>query len=209
MRPAEQPNPRPPTRPGHDAAAPVVLHSTWTGLVASVFTPGLLIAIGMAALTTNGARPVPVALVAIGVLLGATAALRLPRSTRLDEAGITQVCLLARRQLTWAQVTAIARTPPRAAERLRRARDARQFAPEGPGPDPHDPAADISTARSGGLIAITSRRRRWLLADQIESQREYDAIAALLRHVTDAPALRASRPAPGVPPTDLYRRRRG
>lgn len=170
----------------------LIIHSSLRGWVAAGSSPVLVLALGGAATATAGRGPVPTALLLLGVVLSGVVVFDLPRHTRFTPDGVTRVCLLRRHELPWSRLVAIDRTRPNTLTSARnlteRDHTARQV--------------------SGGLIARSAGRRRWLLTDNLESRAEHDALAALLeRHEIPVP-LRAPRPHAQAPPTDLYRRRR-
>lgn len=170
----------------------LIIHSSLRGWVNAAISPVLLLVLGGVAMVSTGTRAVPTGLVVLGLALGAVVVLDLPRHTRFTPEAVTRVCLLRRHDLAWDRLVAIDRTRPNTLTSARnlteRDRTARQV--------------------SGGLIARSAGRRRWLLTDTLESRAEHDALAALLeRHDIPVP-LRAARPHADAPPTDLYRRRR-
>lgn len=183
--------------PRSDAAPPpaqqgeVVLHSTLLGSATAVVSPTLLIGLGLLSATTAGLRAIPVALLALGVAIGAASLLTFPRRAVISSTGVTRVCWARRHHLPWQDVAAVARVP-----RRRRARDG------------HHPqvAGEPERSVNGGLLALGHGRRSWMLTDQVESRAEYDAVAAMLAEVP-ATRLRAERPHGAATPTDLYRRR--
>jgi hypothetical protein len=183
--PDRRPVPRPET-----PVEPVVVHSSIRGLVAAVVSPAVLIALGGAA-SAGGLRTVPVAMLTLGIVLAVGVAVDFPRRTRFDETGMTRMCALRVQHLAWEDTVAIERAPATSIDRVRNLTDRKD-----------DPMI------SGGLVARGPGKKRWLLTDRVESQAEYDAVAAILRARDGATVLRAVRPPAGAAPTDLYRRRR-
>jgi hypothetical protein len=184
VTPPRDPVPRP--QPPLD---PVSVHSSLRGLATAIITPAVLTVFGAAALQ-GGVRLLPTAVFALGVVLAVGVALDYPRRTHFDLEGMTRVCALRRQRLAWSDTVAIERAPPTTVDRVRDLTDRRE-----------------ERVVSGGLVARGSGRKRWLLTDRVESQLEYDAVAALLKARGGATVLRAPRPHAAAPPTDLYRRR--
>jgi hypothetical protein len=166
----------------------VVIHTSVRGLVAAFTTPTLLVGLGWLGINGIGARPVPLAFVAMGLVLGAVVLYDHPSRVQFDRAGVHRVCPLRRHTLPWDQLHAIERPRPTSIATLRNLRER-----------PDEPIV------SGGLLARGRGRRRWLLSDRLESRDEYDRLRELLLALPTTVRLRAPRPHDGVPPTDLYR----
>lgn len=166
----------------------VVVHSSLRGLAAAAVAPAALIALGVAALQ-DGFRWLPAIILLAGSGLAVGVLFDFPRRTRFGGDGIARICAVRTHHIPWADALALERAPATTVDRVR---SLKQGSP-GAGP-------------SGGLVARGRGRRRWLLTDRVESEPEYDAIAALVAR--QGTALRAARPRVGTPPTDLYRRRR-
>jgi hypothetical protein len=193
----------------------VVVHSSLPGLAAAVVTPTLLLVFGVLLLSARGPRPLPLVVLAVGLGAAAAVLVSFPRHSRLDAGGITLTRFARRRHLPWTEVRAITRGPGTQAARSRALR-----APPADGdrvlsglpPDTSSPRRRAATGEqlpvSGGLIAVGTGRRRWLLADQIESREQFDALTALARRLDPPVPVHAARPHAEAPPTDLYRRRR-
>lgn len=173
-------------RPGDDHE--VVVHSSLRGLAAAAVAPTALIALGGAALQ-NGFRWLPATILLAGSVLAFGVLLDFPRRTRFAANGIVRICPVRAHHIPWSDAIALERAPATTVDRVRALK---QGSPDA-GP-------------SGGLVARGPGRRRWLLTDRVESELEYDALAALL--AVNGTSLRAARPRTGTPPTDLYRRRR-
>lgn len=182
--------PAQPGSPSDDASNPteVVLHSTLRGLGSAAIAPTALLLFGGSALQ-GGFRVVPALVLAAGVVLAVISLYDMPRSSRFTAAGVTRVCVLREQHLPWEQVLTIERAPASTSDRLRSLQD-----------------RDRGTVASGGLVACSQGRKRFLLTDRAESNQEYQRLAALLDHTPAA--LLAAPPPDGTPPTDLYRRRR-
>lgn len=181
---------QPPRGCGHDGPhGRLLLHTTLTGLLAAVVSPILLVGLGAFAVLREGPRPLPVTLLVLGLVVGVLAGLTLPRHVIVDVEGITRVCPLRRQHLPWSDIAAIERGPGSRTARARRA------APSEP--------AEVS----GGLLARSHGRRRWMLTDRVESRQQYDELAAIVARAAPATSLDAPRPHAHAPPTDLYRRR--
>jgi hypothetical protein len=185
-----------PTDGGRDTAPDargreVVVYGSIRGLLAATATPALLLALGFGALANVGRfSVVPAVLIGLGVALAAGLALDYPRRTRFDVDGISRICALRVHHLPWGEVVAIERTPRSASGRVRAVIADRRG----------------QTHVTGGLVALSTARRRYLLVDRVEGAREHDRIQQLLRDADIATVLRAKRPAEDTPPTDLYRR---
>jgi len=177
---------------GRDPAASCVVHSSLRGLMSAVATPLVLLALGTGAtISSSEVRGVPIALIAVGTVLGVIVAFDYPRHTRFEEGGISRVCILRTQRLPWSDVIAIERTPRRTLARVRQLT-----------------SRDRQEHNSGGLVARGSGRSRWLLTDHAESAQEHDQVRKLLDHLDVATTLRARRPPEGRAPSDLYRLRR-
>jgi hypothetical protein len=170
---------------------PIMLHSSLRGLLAATVTPLLLGGLGVRSWWVAGPTPGSLTLVAIAALALTASLVLLPKHVVITARGVTRVCIARRHHLSWDQVAAIERARPRSAE-LRGGGRAHE---EG--------------ALSGGLLARSHGRRRWLLTDQLESRQEYERLHELLVGLDRPVRLRARRPHAGAPPTSLYRRQRG
>lgn len=168
---------------------PVTVHTSWRGLLSAVVSPLLLLGYAVLLVSSDGAGPIAVGALAIGLGLAVVAVLDYPIRSELSAEGVRRVCLLRSQLLPWSELVAIERAPGSARSALRRRRE--------------DGQPKVVT---GGLVARGRGRRRYLLTDRIESRREYDAIRALFDRLELATNLRAARPAEDAPPTDLYRR---
>jgi hypothetical protein len=166
----------------------VTVHTSMRGLLSAFTTPLILVALGALGWTGIGMRPVPMTFLLVGVALGAVVLVDYPSRVVFDRDGIHRVCVLRRHSLPWDRLAAIERPRPTSAATLRNLRER-----------PDEPII------SGGLIARSTGRRRWLLTDRLESRLEYDRIRELLDRLGRPVRLRAPRPHDGVPPTDLYR----
>jgi hypothetical protein len=166
----------------------VTLHTSMRGLVSAFATPLILIALGVLGWTGIGARPVPLTFLLVGAVLGAVVLFDYPSRVVFDRDGIHRVCALRRHSLRWDRLAALERPRPSSVATMRNLRER-----------PDEPIV------SGGLIARSTGRRRWLLTDKLESRPEYDRIRELLDRLGRPVRLRAPRPHDGVPPTDLYR----
>jgi hypothetical protein len=204
-----------PRSPGPaDGHSILVLHSSLTGIAAAVVSPAVLLGFGAVMLAARGPRPVPLVLLVLGIGSAVAALASFPRSSRLDRDGITLTRLGRRRHLPWTAVRAISRGPGTQAARSRALRD--PTLGSGSAATGHDrvtgrvgdPVGAEALPVSGGLVAVGRGRRRWLLADQVESQAQFDTLLALARDLDPPVPVRAERPHPEAPPTDLYRRRR-
>jgi hypothetical protein len=214
-----------PDTPGDRPPPSVVLHSSLLGLVSAALTPAIITAFGIAAVLGAGARPLTIGVLGLGLATTVAVLVGFPRFSRLDPAGITLVRVGRRQHIPWDDVTMLTRAPGTQSARTRALRQPPThpgfIGPIGAagGPDghvrgvrPHDPDRQVDGEErpvSGGLVAHgQTRRRRWLLADQVESRQQFDAVMALLAALPTAVAVHAPRPHAAAPPTDLYRRRR-
>jgi hypothetical protein len=168
----------------------IVLHGSLRGLLAATGTPLLLGALSLRSWWVAGPTPGSLTLLAIATLALVASLVLLPRHVVLTARGVTRVCIARRHQLSWDRIAAIERSRPRSAE-LRGA------------PRTHDEGA-----LSGGLLARSHGRRRWLLTDQLESRQEYERLQELLAGLDRPVRLLARPPHAGAPPTSLYRRDR-
>jgi hypothetical protein len=166
----------------------VVVHTSIRGLLSAFATPLILVALGLLGWSGIGARPVPMTFLLVGAALGAVVLVDYPSRVVFDRDGIHRVCVLRRHSLPWDRLVAIERPRPSSVATLRNVRE-----------QPDEPII------SGGLIARSTGRRRWLLTDRLESRPEYDRLRDLLEGLGRPVRLRAPRPHDGVPPTDLYR----
>jgi hypothetical protein len=192
----------------------LVVHSSLTGIAAAVISPTVLLGFGAVMLAARGPRPVPLVLLVVGLGSAIAALASFPRSSRMDRDGITLTRLGRRRHLPWSEVRAIGRGPGTQASRSRALRDP-TTGPGSAAAGQHraadrvsDPVGSEELPVSGGLVAVGRGRRRWLLADQVESRAQFDTLLALARDLDPPVPVRAERPHPEAPPTDLYRRRR-
>lgn len=166
----------------------VVVHTSLRGLAAATVAPTALITLGVAALQ-DGFRWLPASILLAGCVLAVGVLLDFPRHTRFTPVGIVRRCALRAHHIPWAEDITIERAPATTVDRVRSLKQGATHA----GP-------------SGGLVARGTGRRRWLLTDRVESEPEYEAVAALVE--AQGATLRAARPRAGTPPTNLYRRRR-
>jgi hypothetical protein len=166
----------------------VVIHTSVRGLLAAFVTPLILVTLGLMGVASIGARPVPVTFLVVGLLLGAAVLADYPSRVEFDRAGVHRICPLRRHSLPWERIAAFERPRPTSIATMRNMRER-----------PDEPLV------SGGLIARSRGRRRWLLTDRVESREEYDRLRQLMDTVGARVRLRAPRPHAGVPPTGLYR----
>ncbi len=169
----------------------LVVHTSLRGLAAALFTPAVLMAVGVGSAVVVGVAPAPIVLIGLGAGLGTISLLDYPRHVEFDRDGVTRVCVLRRHHLPWSRLVAIERTRPTTAASVRNLVD-----------------RDAQAQVSGGLVARGPKRRRWLLTDRIESNLEYDRLESLLSSLEVPTQLRAPRPHDGIAPTDLYRPKR-
>jgi hypothetical protein len=169
---------------------PLILHSSLRGLLAAVATPLALAGLGLRSLTVAGPNPGAIGLVVVASVLAVGGALFLPRRVEFDRTGVLRVFLARRQHLPWDAVVALERSRPSTP------------------PSPLRPTGTVPAPRvTGGLVARGGRHRRWMLTDRVESQVEYEQLAALVGSLGAPVRLRAPRPADDALPTSLYRRR--
>lgn len=168
-------------------AEPVTVHTSWRGLGSALLSPTVLLAYAAVLLSAGGTGPVASISLLVGLGLAGVGLFDYPHRTEFSHEGIRRVCLLRTQLLPWADVVAIERAPGSVRSAIRQRGD------------------DTPKVATGGLVARGLGRRRYLLTDRIESQGEYDRLRELLESLDVATSLRAGRPNPDVPPTDLYR----
>ncbi len=169
----------------------LVIHSSLRGWLAAIFSPAALLLLGAAGVIGVGLRPIPTTLLLLGSGLAGVVLLDLPRYSVFSRRGITRVCPLRRHFLPWHDIVAIERTRPHTTTMLRNAVDRGIGEPQ----------------ISGGLTARGRGRRKWLLADNLESREEHRSLRAVLDDLEVPVMLRAPAPHADAPPTYLYRRR--
>lgn len=155
----------------------------------------MLLGLGLYGIAFGGVSPLPLALTSAGLALAAVSLLDYPRHTHFGPDGIARACFLRRHHLPWSSVTALERA---AASRLAMRRSLLAGGQ-------HD--REARTSRYGGLVARGHGKRRYLLADRVESRAEYDRLARLVAQWAPEVQVRAARPPESAAPSDLYRRR--
>lgn len=171
----------------------LVIHGSLRGWLAAIVSPTVLLLLGGAGVQGIGFRPLPTVLLLLGAGLALVVLLDLPRYSVFGHGGITRVCPLRRHHLAWDQVVAIERSRPHTGTILRNLADRR-----------------LGEAQvSGGLTARGRGRRKWLLADNLESREEHRSLRAILDRLEAPVMMRAPVPHADAPPTYLYRPRRG
>lgn len=172
-----------------DDPSSVTVYTSWRGLASAVASPLVLVGLGGYLMTATGPGVVALVLLVLGSGLGAVTLWDYPRRARFTAAGIERVCFLRRQLLPWDQVVALERPRPPVLSQVKVRGSDQALRPP-----------------SGGLVARGAGRRRYLLTDRIESQREFDAIQQVLAVAHAPTTVRAARPVGDAPPTDLYRR---
>lgn len=178
-----------PTPDGAVASAePVLVHSSWRGIVSAYLSTVALAALAAVAFT-GGAVVIGSVLGAIALVVGLIAFLDYPIATAFGPAGAQRRCLLRRHTLAWSRIQGLTRTSDAVTTRLGEQKGHRV------------------SRKPGGLTAVVGRRR-YLLVNQCESRDE----CALLRDrlAEWAPDTRwfAGLPDEDTPPTWIYRHRR-
>jgi hypothetical protein len=155
---------------------PVVLHSSWHGLLSAFVAPLLLVGAAVLAVVANGWRPVPIVFLAAGALLLVSSLFDYPRRTLVSARGVERHCAVRVQRFSWDDVRCVVRAP---GSRLR---------------------------RSYGGLALRRGRHRYLLVDQAESVREFEALRDAMAEWAPDVAFDVWPPSRNTPPTWLYRR---
>jgi hypothetical protein len=165
--------------------ASITLHSSWRHLVLSGLGAAATAALGTWAVVAAGFGPVPGGCFVIGWLFVAVVVFDVPMASTFTADHVERRMLLRRQRLAW-----------RPGDQLTRAR-------------PSLLRFD-RTLQHGGLV-LRRGVRRYLLVDRVESADEFDRLVEVVEVPgRDGEGVGASilpRPAAGVPPTWLYRRR--
>lgn len=169
------------------------LYSSWRGIALAGLSPGILIALGAYGLALGGWLWLPGLLLIAGVTLLGIMVFDFPLRAQFGDNGVTRRMLGRSQVLAWDDVMVIERLRKRRMSLPRWLRIDRFNEPRPPTP--------------GGLVALTAKRRRYLLLDRGESQSEYDGLVAALGSWAPDVVINADRPHDGVTPTHLYRRR--
>lgn len=164
-----------------DGASEVTIHSSWRGIILSFVGACVVVLVGSFAVAVNGARVVPVAILAFGVVLVVGAAYDYPIASTFDGDRVVRRTMLRAQVLPWDRVMVLTRTRP-------------NF------------VASRRGQVSGGLVAVVGRRR-YLLTDHVESLGEHLVLVRLLED-RELGVYELMRPADDVTPTWLYRRKR-
>jgi hypothetical protein len=160
----------------------------------AVLAPALLIAIGVYGLVLGGRwLLLPSLLFVAGLVLATITLFDVPLRTSFGVRGIERHMLLRKQLIAWEKVMVL--------ERFRK----RNLHVPGWMNLGEDRAPRLPTP--GGLVALTTARRRYLLINQGESQTEYDALLSAVSDWAPDLVVNASRPHDKVPPTFLYRKR--
>jgi hypothetical protein len=160
---------------------PVVLHSSWTGIVGSGL--GALLLVGLAALSASAAgfTIVTLALAIAGLGALAVVVFDMPVSSVFDDEGVTRRAVLRHQRIDWDDVTRLSR--------LRKG-----F------------FRGSKSAPTGGLIAQRGRRNVSLV-DQMEGHVEYTRLRATLGEQGERLGIdRIAAPAIDQAPTWMHRR---
>lgn len=168
---------------GRGETGSVTLHSSWRGIIASFAGAAVVAAVGILVLILNGARPVPVVLGTLGVLVLVGVAVDYPIASTFTTEAVERRTLLRRHRVPWSNVRQLTRTRP-------------GF------------VASIRKLELGGLVAVIGKRR-FLLVDQVESYDEFVAVSEVLTGTAAEHVLETViEPGDHVPPTWTYRRSR-
>jgi hypothetical protein len=164
-------------------AAPIVLHSSVTGIALSIGGVLLLAALTLFAALSGGSTIVTWALVVFTVISAAVILFDMPISSSFDADGVTRRALLWHQRLRWDDV-----------DRLSRVRKG-MF-------------RSSKAAPTGGLIAVRGRRN-YTLVDQMEGRAEHATLRTALGESGERLGIdRIAQPAIDQPPTWLHRRAR-
>lgn len=167
-----------------DAVEPsITIHATLFSLVGGVLGASLLTLAGVYGVSAVGFRIVPTVLLVFGVFTLGVTLLDFPVASHFTPAGVRRRMLLRSQRFAWAEGDRLTRTRPVVFKSLRK-------------------------MQHGGLTLVRGRRR-YLLADRVESLAEYEALVAMLTSAgVEVGAEALPRPDLDVAPTWLYRRRR-
>lgn len=158
----------------------ITLHSSWRGIITSMFGALIVLAIGVAAVAASGPGVVTVVVLAVGAILTLGVAFDYPVRSTFDATGVTRRAMLRHHRIEWDDVRQLSRTRPGLVMSLRK-------------------------LRLGGLVAVVGKRR-YLLVDQGESGPEHDHLDAVLGETAAAVGLDVIiRPGDNVAPTWIYR----
>lgn len=159
----------------------ITLHSSWRGIVFSLFGAVAVLAVGIGVTIANDGAPLAIAVLALGVLLTATVLFDYPVASTFRADGVVRRAVLRRHRIEWERVDQLTRTRPGITGGFR-------------------------TLTAGGLTAKIGRRR-YLLVDQCESTDEFDRLSAVLdARVLDLALDEMIVPKEGTDPTWTYRR---
>ncbi|MFQ5948627.1 MAG: hypothetical protein ACE5KX_07195 [Acidimicrobiia bacterium] len=173
----------------------ITIYSSWRGLIAAGFSPAFLVGWGGYGVIVGGPRPFPLVLITLGALIGAVSLFDYPRKTRFTPEGVERICLLRRHRIPWKAISSLERA------RGSRPRRRRRFLAG-------DVEREPRLSTFGGLVAVSGRRRHYLLVNQCESREEYDKLIAKVGEWSPQTFIRATQPPDTAPPSDLYRRTR-
>ncbi len=161
----------------------ITLHSSWQGIITSMFGALIVLAIGAGALSASGFGVLTAMLLAGGLFLTLGVAFDYPVRSTFDAGGVTRRAMLRNHRIDWEDVRQLSRTRPGLVLSVRK-------------------------LRLGGLVAVVGKRR-YLLVDQGESGPEHDQLDAVLGDNATAVGLdMVIRPGDDVSPTWIYRSKR-
>lgn len=167
---------------------PVLIHSSWRGIVAAYASMVILVVIAFVAVSAAGFNIGSVLLTAIAVVVGLIVVFDYPIASAFGPDGVERRCLLRRERLAWHRIEALTRTS------------------DSTGLQPGEGSRWRISRRPGGLVAVVGRRR-YLLVNQCESREECRRVRDGLLEWTEEPVWVAGLPEDDQPPTWLYRRR--
>ncbi len=178
--------------------------------------PAAVALLGLGAVLAAGFRPINTILLVVGSALTAVVLWDFPLHTVIGPEGVARRCLLRTERIEWSRIRSIAR-PGKSSDfaggRQPLGARGKKGQPSMPGPDvvtaPGSGSGGKRSSRTKNGLVAEIGKRPFMLADRIESGPEYDALAASLKVWAPNVILRATRPRDGLPPTWLYKRRKG
>ncbi len=157
-------------------------------------SPVILIALGLLGLTRDGWIWLPALLLAFGLVLVTITLFDYPMRAEFKRAGIERHTPLRSHVISWGDVMVLERFRKRRVGVPRWMNVGRE--------------SETRPANLGGLVAVTSKRRYYLLVNRGESQSEFDSLIDSVTAWAPDAVVRASRPHVEVLPTSLYHRRK-
>lgn len=174
---------KPGDRPS-DEGRPVVLHSTWTGIVMTSLGALIFVVFAIVLLASNGPNALTLVVLGLAVIAAAVVGLDMPVAAAFGSDGITRHTPLRRQHLPWADVGRV----DRARSGVFRTR---------------------KQGRGGGLVAKVGRKS-YALTDALESAIEFDELRRRMGadRADQLGLVESIRPAIDRTPTYTYRRKK-